>query len=74
MNFKKYCISDVGNIRSRNEDSYLDIDLNSNGEKGVVMVVADGMGGHRAGDVASRVVIEFESQSIFQIMNHLNTP
>lgn len=41
-----------GNVRAHNEDSILD--LSSCG----LWVVADGMGGHNAGDVASRMIVE----------------
>lgn len=42
----------VGNVRTVNEDSYLD------NPKAGVWAVADGMGGHDAGDLASRMVVE----------------
>ena len=52
-------ITDRGKVRSRNED---------NGgifrsEEGILLLVADGMGGHLAGDVASRMALSSFEQS-----------
>ncbi|MFC5302793.1 PP2C family protein-serine/threonine phosphatase [Azospira restricta] len=46
------CLSDVGKVRTCNEDSVA-VDA-GNG----IAVLADGMGGHRAGDVASRLALD----------------
>ncbi|MBN1259464.1 MAG: Stp1/IreP family PP2C-type Ser/Thr phosphatase [Anaerolineae bacterium] len=51
--------TDVGQVRSLNEDSLLTLDLSavfrSKSEPVGVFVVADGMGGHDAGDIASQI-------------------
>ncbi len=51
---KSYYLTDVGKVRSHNEDS-VSIIKNASGEE--LMIVADGMGGHRAGEVASSLVV-----------------
>jgi serine/threonine protein phosphatase PrpC len=52
MELKAFGLSDVGLIRARNEDAYV-IRLQDG-----IFAVADGMGGHVAGNVASRLAIE----------------
>ena len=50
--------TDTGQVRSRNEDSYLVwFPDRADQEPRAVFLVADGMGGHEAGDVASRFVV-----------------
>lgn len=51
------CLSDVGRVRSLNEDSALVL-VGPKALSGIdaLLVVADGMGGHQAGDVASNHV------------------
>lgn len=59
--FVSYGNSDVGRVRKNNEDSYLykTFSIKGNGTPDAfLMVVADGMGGHAAGEVASAKVIE----------------
>ena len=51
--------TDRGKVRSHNEDNggYF---YNKSGE--ILVVVADGMGGHRAGDVASSMAVSYLQQ------------
>ena len=52
VNIESAGISDIGKRRKQNEDSlFLDDDMG-------LYVVADGMGGHNAGEVASKLVVE----------------
>lgn len=70
--------TDVGRVRPLNEDSYVVADLTADttadpsggkstfdvGERGVLLAVADGMGGAQAGEVASSLVVETVRRSL----------
>ncbi|MGH7694077.1 MAG: protein phosphatase 2C domain-containing protein, partial [Gemmatimonadaceae bacterium] len=58
-------LSDVGCVREMNEDSIRVIwptDPNELAKRGILVVVADGMGGHNAGEIASRLAVEVVAQ------------
>ena len=56
---KKFYLTDSGKVRDHNEDS-VTILKNANDE--YLLIVADGMGGHRAGEVASSMVVNHFGQ------------
>jgi len=58
--------TDMGNIRTNNEDSILYKKVEGTGKQnGIMMLVADGMGGHLAGEVASKMAAEIISDNYF---------
>ncbi|WP_138493107.1 Stp1/IreP family PP2C-type Ser/Thr phosphatase [Paenibacillus pinistramenti] len=62
-------VTNIGHIRSVNEDSFSVVSL----EQGYTLgIVADGMGGHQAGDTASRLAVETITADLFEISPHLN--
>ena len=64
--------SDVGKVRTLNEDSLAAVDLSvirtSDHESLGVYVVADGVGGHDAGEVASRVAVGALVKTLLQTL------
>lgn len=62
--------TDVGRARTLNEDSLLVMDLYLSGRNAVaplgLFVVADGLGGHEAGEVASEILVQSIAQKASQ--------
>ena len=61
-------ITDVGQVRTIDEDSILAADLsfgiNSENEKFLLLAVADGMGGHAKGEEASKIALNTLTKSV----------
>ena len=53
---KSLYLTDAGKVRTHNEDN---VTIISNKDNNYLMAIADGMGGHRAGEVASSIAIEY---------------
>ena len=60
---KAFSITDIGEKRRINQD-YVFCEVNSIGNLPNLFIVADGMGGHNAGDYASRFCVEFFTEHI----------
>lgn len=54
---KAYAVTDIGLVRQNNQD-YAFSQVQPIGNLPNLFIVADGMGGHRAGDLASRIAVE----------------
>ena len=50
-----FYLTDAGKVRSHNEDN---VTILNNNNQEFLLAVADGMGGHKAGEVASKIAIE----------------
>jgi serine/threonine protein phosphatase PrpC len=50
--------SNIGLVRTNNEDRFVVTEIACGGEPGTLALVADGVGGHAAGEVASQIAVE----------------
>ena len=60
--------TDVGMIRSGNEDNFA---VDANGARGI-FIVADGMGGHAAGEVASEMAVQIIQRELSPVVDLLS--
>jgi serine/threonine protein phosphatase PrpC len=63
-----YADSDVGLVRKKNEDSFAIL-----GDENF-FAIADGLGGHKAGEVASREAVSYLCQAVKELFASTHTP
>ena len=59
-----FYFTDPGKVRSHNEDS---VTILNNDNNEFILAIADGMGGHKAGEVASSIAIEHIKESFYKL-------
>lgn len=64
-----FYLTDTGIVRDHNEDSVIII---KNSDDSILMAVADGMGGHKAGEVASSLAISYLSNRFMESFFKMN--
>ena len=64
---RAYAATDVGRVRKVNQD-YIFCSMKPIGKLPNLFIVADGMGGHKAGDLASRYTVETLVENIENTM------
>ena len=66
---KSFYLSDVGKVRDHNEDNVVIV---KNKSEEYLMAVADGMGGHSAGEIASSLAVDYLVNSFNDNFNNLD--
>ena len=66
---KAFYLTDAGKVRDHNEDSVIIV---SNDEGSHLMAIADGMGGHSAGEVASSIAINYLDKRFRESFKNMN--
>ena len=66
---KSFYLTDTGKVREHNEDSVI---ITRNSEDEYLMAVADGMGGHSCGEVASSLVIKYLGHHFVEDFHNLD--
>lgn len=66
---RSFYLTDAGKVRDHNEDSVIII---KNSDNEYLMAIADGMGGHSAGEVASSIAIGYLGKHFKETFIHLN--
>lgn len=69
-------VTDLGNVRKNNEDNAYFVrpnDPDVRKTKGFLGIVADGMGGHAAGEVASKMAVELIRKSYYETNTNVDT-
>lgn len=64
-----YYLTDTGRVREHNEDNVI-IEKNASGD--IIMAVADGMGGHSAGEIASSIATTYLGENFLKNFNATN--
>ena len=67
--YRAIALTDLGSIRHHNEDQILFVrpsDKEQRNEKGFLSIVADGMGGHAAGEVAAALATHIIAKTYYQ--------
>ncbi len=76
MQFDTAMLSDKGMVRENNEDSCFVLETSESTDSGItyygLYLVADGMGGHQAGEVASAKAVEIISSAILEKIRALS--
>lgn len=70
---KVIVLSDLGNVRTNNEDMGMFFKIADEKvirEKGYMLIVADGMGGHQAGEVASNMAANIISREYYKLQGN----
>lgn len=70
--FKVAALSDIGLVRAGNEDNFGVVTFDE--DFPLVCIVADGMGGHLNGELASKIAVEYSEKRLSQDLPSVNDP